>query len=577
MICYNCFTEFPEGSTCPNCGFKTAAAEGRSPMALRAGAILNGRFVIGRVLGQGGFGITYVALDDKTKTRVAIKEYFPAEFASRAAGACTVTPYPEKKDAFLFGKTKFREEAHALSAFRDNGHVTRVLGYFEENGTAYFTMEFVEGEPLDKYVKSCGGRLFREEADELLYPLMEALEQLHAKGLIHRDVAPENILVQPDGSARLVDFAAARYATAEKYRDLDVVISHGFAPYEQYTSSGRQGPFTDVYAMAATYYFTVTGRVPPDAMERSAADELAPPRELGAKLPESTEAALLRALSVRAEDRFQTMGEFRDAMAGKAPAAPVRQRKEATRPVRQAPAPARERKEARPAKRKAAPAASQGSRLLPAIIIAGAILLAAVILAVVLHNRTVPKAEPAPSPAPTAEATAVPETAPPAEATPTSEPNAALPTIDPSTLVTPEPGEGPTEPGTGPSDQPSLPGVEITPEPEPTPEPEEEIAGKPSLEDMKGCDKKIARPSPSSWLPAYEIQYVDVKYDRDTYLHADPYKTGHENRLGKINEQDKVVLLAEENGFGLIKKDDVCVGWIRLEYLVTEYTNANHA
>ncbi len=577
MICYNCFKEFSGGSTCPNCGFEAAAAEGRSPMALRAGAILNGRYVIGRVLGQGGFGITYLALDDRNKARVTIKEYFPAEFASRSGGSHTVTPYPgEREESFFFGMKQFREEARSLSAFRDNARIVRILGYFEENGTAYCVTEYVDGESLSEYVKNCGGRLFPEEADELLLPLMDAMEQLHAKGLQHRDIAPDNVLVLADGTTKLIEFGTARHSTGEQSKSLDVGLRHGFAPYEQYTRRGQQGTFTDVYAMAATYYYAVTGRVPPDAMERSAADELIPPRELGVKLPERTEAALLRALSLQAEDRFQTMGEFRDAMLGKTPAAPVRQRREAARSARQTPAPARERREKRPAREKAAPAASRGSRLLPAIIIAGAILLSAVILAVVLQRRTAPAATPAAAPAPTAEATPVPETepTPPEEAAPTSEPNEALPTVDPSFSVTPEPGEEAPGQEAPPSMQPALPGVELTPEPEPTPEPAPE--GQPGLEDMKDCDKRIAKPSPSSWLPAYAVRYVDVPHDDGAYLHADPSsKSGHENRLDKkIPEQTKVILLAEENGFGLIKVDNKCVGWIRLEYLVEAYANA---
>ena len=315
MFCGNCFKEIRGKTVCPVCGFDAAAAEEKFPVALRAGSILNGRYIVGRALGQGGFGITYLAQDDKTKTLVAIKEYMPTEFSGRNTGACAVNVFSgDRRENFEFGKQKFLEEAKTLSAFIGNEHIVCVHNYFEENGTAYFTMEYVDGQPLDKYMKEHGGRLTPEKANELLLPLMGALEEVHAKGIVHRDIAPDNIIVQPDGTAKLIDFGAARYSTGEKSKSLDIVIKHGFAPKEQYLRRGRQGPFTDVYAMAATYYYAITGRVPPEAIERMDEDELIPPANLGVKLSDKAEAALYKALAVSAPDRFQTMGEFREAM-----------------------------------------------------------------------------------------------------------------------------------------------------------------------------------------------------------------------------------------------------------------------
>ncbi|MCR4805851.1 MAG: serine/threonine protein kinase, partial [Clostridia bacterium] len=292
-----------------------AAAEARYPFALKAGSILNGRYIVGRVLGQGGFGITYVAQDDKTKALVAIKEYYPSEFAARAYASCAVDPVSgDRRENFEFGRQKFLDEAKTLAAFLGDEHIVRIHNYFEENGTAYFAMEYVDGQPLDKYMKTHGGRLTPQEADALLLPLMGALEEVHAKGIVHRDIAPDNIIVQPDGTAKLIDFGAARYSTGEKSKSLDIVIKHGFAPKEQYMRRGRQGPFTDVYAMAATYYYAITGRIPPEAIERMDEDELIPPENLGVRLSDKAEAALYKALAVSAPDRFQTMAEFREAM-----------------------------------------------------------------------------------------------------------------------------------------------------------------------------------------------------------------------------------------------------------------------
>ena len=315
MICYNCFREKAEEGACPHCGYDPVGSEQKYPMALKPGSILNGRYITGRVLGQGGFGITYIAQDDKTKDRVAIKEYLPAEFAGREPGSNVVQPFSEdRRDNFDFGKEKFLEEAKTLAAFIGDEHIVRIYNYFEENGTAYFTMEYVEGLPLNRYMAGKGGKLSREETNDLLLPLMEALKTVHAKGIVHRDIAPDNIIVQPNGQAKLIDFGAARYSTGEKSQSLDVVIKHGFAPKEQYTRRGRQGPFTDVYAMAATYYYAITGQVLPDAVDRMEEDTLASPSSLGIQISEAAENALAKALEISATDRYQTMGEFRLAL-----------------------------------------------------------------------------------------------------------------------------------------------------------------------------------------------------------------------------------------------------------------------
>ena len=311
-FCTNCFLPNQAGGACPRCGYDPAEAAGKYPLALRPGSILNGRYIVGRVLGQGGFGITYIALDDKTKSRVAIKEYLPTEFAGRTAGTNRVQAYSgNREENFIFGKTRFLEEAKTLAAFIGDEHIVRIHSYFEENGTAYFAMDYVEGQPLDKYMASKGGRLTVEEANALLLPLMEALETVHARGIVHRDIAPDNIIVQPNGQAKLIDFGAARYSTGEKSKSLDVVIKHGFAPYEQYMRRGRQGPFTDVYAMGATYYYAITGKVPPDAVERMEKEDLILPRTLGAKISDGAQSVLLKALDVTAANRYQTMGDFR--------------------------------------------------------------------------------------------------------------------------------------------------------------------------------------------------------------------------------------------------------------------------
>ena len=310
-ICYSCFTEKSAAGACPRCGYDPASDEGKYPIALRAGSILNGRYIVGRVLGQGGFGITYLAQDYQTKGLVAIKEYLPTEFAGRTTGTYAVQVYSgDRRENFEYGKEQFLAEAKTLAEFIGNDHIVRIYSYFEEYGTAYLAMEYIDGESLDKYMRRFGGRLTVEQANELLIPVMEALDWVHSKGIVHRDIAPDNIIVTKDGRAKLIDFGAARYSTGEKSKSLDVILKHGFAPKEQYIRRGRQGPFTDVYAMAATYYYAITGKIPPESIERIDEDELIPPTTLGVKISEKAENALLKGLEVSASERYQRMGEL---------------------------------------------------------------------------------------------------------------------------------------------------------------------------------------------------------------------------------------------------------------------------
>ncbi len=316
QMCYNCFQPLPEGAVvCPNCGYDPRKQQGKYPLALRPGTVLNGQYILGRVLGQGGFGITYVAQDHKTGALVAVKEYFPDTMATRPQGY-TVTAYTgQREENFTYGKECFLNEAKTLAEFIGNPNIVRVYSYFEENNTAYFVMEYVRGRSLQDYLKE-HGRISWEEAGRILFPVMDALGAVHAKGIVHRDVTPDNIYLTDEGKVKLLDFGAARYSLGDRSRSLDVVLKHGFAPREQYSRHGRQGPFTDVYALGATFYYAITGRLPPDSIDRQDEDELILPSSLGVKIPPEVEDALCRALAVAPQDRPQNMGEFRRALTG---------------------------------------------------------------------------------------------------------------------------------------------------------------------------------------------------------------------------------------------------------------------
>ncbi|MCM1092217.1 MAG: serine/threonine protein kinase, partial [Butyrivibrio sp.] len=313
-LCYNCFHEKTQDGACPVCGYSPEQDRDKYPLALPHGTILNGKYILGRVLGQGGFGITYVAQEWKSKKRVAVKEYLPDTMATRIEGH-TVSAYSgQREESFNYGKECFLSEAKTLAEFIGNENIVRIHSYFEENGTAYFVMEYVEGVSFQTYIKEQGGKIGWQDAERIMFPIMDALAAVHAKGIIHRDVTPDNIFITENGAVKLLDFGAARYSLGDRSRSLDVVLKHGYAPKEQYTRRGRQGAYTDVYSVAACFYFAVTGHKPPDSIERLDEDDLIPPSSLGVKVSEAQEDALLKGLSVQAADRYQSMADFKAAM-----------------------------------------------------------------------------------------------------------------------------------------------------------------------------------------------------------------------------------------------------------------------
>ncbi len=283
------------------------------PLALPEGTILAGQYIIRKTLGQGGFGITYMASDHKSGGRVAVKEFFPDTLATRMKN--TVSSYPgERTESFEYGKQCFLQEAETLAQFIGSDNIVRIHSYFEENGTAYFVMDFVEGTSFDEYIRQKGGKIPYADAERILLPVMDALSLVHSKGIVYRDVTPDNIYITNEGTVKLLDFGAARYSLGDKSRSLDVVLKHGFAPKEQYTRHGRQGPFTDVYTVGASFYYAVTGRRPPDSIDRLEEDDLIPPSSLGVAIPPKKEDAVLKAMSVQPGDRYQTMDAFKKAL-----------------------------------------------------------------------------------------------------------------------------------------------------------------------------------------------------------------------------------------------------------------------
>ena len=313
-LCYNCFQEKPEGAgPCPYCGFDLEENERKYPVALRAGTVLNGRYIVGRVLGQGGFGITYLAWDTKLEARVAVKEFMPNEIATRVGTTVSVAVESRTED-FTYGAERFQEEARTLAKFMGQPNIAGVTDYFDENDTSYFVMDYIEGISFKTYITNHGGKVSVDDALNVMIPVLRALTAVHAEGFIHRDVTPDNIYITKDGQVKLLDFGSARYSIGDKSKSLDVILKVGYAPKEQYIRRSRQGPFTDVYSCAACFYAAITGYLPPESLERLEHDDLVPISQYGIEIPEYLDKAILKGLAVQPEDRFQSAAEFLEAI-----------------------------------------------------------------------------------------------------------------------------------------------------------------------------------------------------------------------------------------------------------------------
>lgn len=307
--CLGCMELFgDEFEICPHCGYVVGTGA-EEAVHMEPGTILHDRYIIGKVLGYGGFGITYIGWDGKLEQKVAIKEYLPGEFSTRMPGQSRVTVFNgEKSEQFHDGLSKFVEEAKRLAKFINEQGIVKIFDAFEENETAYIIMEYLDGETLTDYLKR-EKTIPEDQAVKMLMPIMESLQTVHMEGLLHRDIAPDNIFLCKNGEVKLIDFGASRYATTSHSRSLTVIIKPGYSPEEQYRSRGDQGPYTDVYALSATLYKMITGKTPPDAMERRAKyenqnkDILEEPHKLTKQISQNHEIAILNAMNVRIEDR----------------------------------------------------------------------------------------------------------------------------------------------------------------------------------------------------------------------------------------------------------------------------------
>lgn len=318
-LCYHCMQQIQNEKlrTCPNCG-KSLAIQQVSPRFLKPGTVLQGKFIIGYPLGYGGFGNTYVGWNKLLLRKIAVKEFYPEQYIGRGEDGVTVTvPDESLKTRFRKGLQQFLEEARSVAALQDIRGVVAISNFFEENGTGYIVMEYLEGMDVKTILKKSGDKKDYEWCRRVALTVLHTLRDIHKRGVLHRDIAPDNIFVTDEGVIKLIDFGAAKHASSLANMKSEVVLKVGYAPIEQYSREAKQGPYTDLYAVAALFYRMLTGQKPIPANERAQQDSLIPPSDMDIKIPEQAELGIMVCLNVKPEYRLQSADEFMEVLDGK--------------------------------------------------------------------------------------------------------------------------------------------------------------------------------------------------------------------------------------------------------------------
>ncbi len=331
QICESCFAEIT-AEPCSSCGFNKSTYV-NDPSVLPCGSILMGRYIVGKMLGKGGFGITYLAYDIKTDKTVAVKEFYPNGLAHRASGNPTVT-VSTSEDASVFqnGAEKFYSEAKLVAKFNGNPGIVSVYEFFYENDTVYFSMEYLHGKTLKKYIDE-NGVITEAQAVSIADSVSSALLAAHSANVMHRDISPDNIMLCDDGTVKIIDFGAARQLVSQGSQNLSVILKQGFAPIEQYQKKGKQGPWTDIYSLGATLYYALTLDTIDDPMSRMESDEEYQSNKHG--ISEPLWEIIRTSTMLKAADRYQDIFLFRNALsaAGIAPDPIVAPKDEEKSPV----------------------------------------------------------------------------------------------------------------------------------------------------------------------------------------------------------------------------------------------------
>lgn len=317
-LCYSCMQQIENDKlhNCPHCG-EPLTVDDTSSQFLKPGTILQNKFIVGRSIGAGGFGNTYIGWNQLLLCKVAIKEYYPSQFCSRRKDGVTVGVKEERMAShFRTGLHQFLEEARSIANLQDVKGIVSIYTFFEANGTGYIVMEFLEGMDVKTILKKSGNKKDYEWSRRVILTVLHTLREIHRRGVLHRDIAPDNIFVTNEGVIKLIDFGAAKHASELANLRADIVLKQGYAPIEQYSRTAQQGPYTDLYAAAALFYRMLTGMKPLPANERLVQDSLIPPSQMGVELPEQAELAMMCCLNVQPQYRLQSADEFMEALDG---------------------------------------------------------------------------------------------------------------------------------------------------------------------------------------------------------------------------------------------------------------------
>ncbi len=315
--CMNCMKEFQDNFTmCPYCGHEVGTPQ-KELYFLPIGTLIQGRYEIGQAAGSGGFGITYRAWDHTLDKEVAVKEYYPVGMVNRIPGETKLIIYSgSRAKECAAGMERFLDEAKNMAKFNQHPNIINVYDFFEANNTAYIIMEFLDGINYKEYIKLQGGKVELDYALKVNEAVLEALKEVHSAGILHRDISPDNVFICRDERIKLIDFGAARFSDTEVARTRSVILKPGYAPPEQYQTKSKQGPWTDIYAVAAMLYRAVTGVVPEESVNRVEEDLLKPPMTFCPELNKNQNNAILRAMSLLPELRFQDADSFKRALVG---------------------------------------------------------------------------------------------------------------------------------------------------------------------------------------------------------------------------------------------------------------------
>ena len=595
--CPGCMEIKNGGGVCGRCGYDEEKQN--EFHQLQIGTVLQEKYVVGRVLGQGGFGITYLCWNRYLERKVAIKEYYPSFLVERHTGFSTkVTCKTERMaESFAENRMRFLREAKLLAKLQDAPQIVSILDFFEANDTAYIVMEYLQGSDLKSYVRKKGGHLTPKETFSIMRPVMAALAQVHEAGLVHRDISPDNIMLQPDGSVKLMDFGAARSVNnpgveKELTQATQAIVKHGFAPIEQYSAKGSIGPWTDEYALCATMYYCMTGAAPESVHDRIDDDrDIDWDRVEG--LTEKQRQILRKGMEIRAKDRYRSIRELMADLF------------EQTVVIPQPPEPPQPPKT--PAK---------GNR--KGILLLGAIACAVLALVLILGGGSGKKQQTPEYIPPAVEVTIDPEPVAPTQApvkpceelilpetevllveygekwlinvdvrpsnttdelTFTSS-NELIATVDSEGYITAmAEGECVITITCGRVQVEYrvlclFPGVEIYPGEKPTEAPTAPPRA-PSEADILPFGEVIAYPRKDAYLPAYETMYVKSERGSSVYVYWKDNGASEYRRRFVVYEANEVTVLARQDGFScIIFKDqngNDQIGWVNSDFLVYQY------